>query len=257
MSAHRAIRRFIALALLAAPLMAQAARDGTVRFRGYAYDQASGKYAYTENHEQHWANGKWLSGSVTYTAPDGTVLARKSLDFGNDPYIPLVRTDYTAGGYVEAITDNRDPIVAERRAKTGAEMKSRSIERRSPMVADAGLGRFIVAHFDRIMGGDSVQFRLVAPSQLDTYKFRVQRFEDTTFEGRPAVQFRIELDSFLRVLAGLITGPIEVVYDPQEHHMLEFRGPSGLIDPKSGKRYGDVRVEYYTKTPADAPKNLR
>lgn len=242
------MKNLLALTLLAATGLVHAA-DGTFRFYGYAYDLETNKYLYTETHEQKIVNGKWVGGSIVYTAADGSPLGKKILDFSNDSFVPVYRLDLTKEGYMEGITDNKDQIVMTKKSGPGKETETEAVKKEGLMAADSGFHTFLVAHFAELMAGQAVKFRFVAAGNLDTFKFRAKRITDTTFEGKPAVRFLVEADSMLRLFAG----PLEVTYDPEQKKLLEYRGISNIHDPASGKAY-NTRIAYYSTTPADAPK---
>src|SRR5688572_17443061 len=102
----KGLMRFATLlvALLTAPCRAAEGDATTLKFRGYAYDLATNRFLYTELHEQRIVDQRWLGGSIVYVAPDGTELGRKTMDFREDPFVPLYRLDLKArGGYMESI----------------------------------------------------------------------------------------------------------------------------------------------------------
>lgn len=224
--------------------------DGTHHFFGYAYDLKSNKYLYTEIHEQKVAKGKWQGGSIKYIAANGKSIGSKTLDFSADPTVPLYRLDSPQDGYVEGITANGNTVTMVRRDKTGAKEETGSIPKQGPMAADSGFHSFLVEHFSELLKGQTVKFRFVAAGRLDTFKFKAHRIADTTFEGKPAVRFLVEMDSMLNLLAG----PLEVTYDPEVKRLVEYKGMSNVHDPATGDAFEQVRISYYTKPPADAPK---
>lgn len=235
---------------LAAAVVTQAAQADTARFYGYAYDLSTNKYLYTEVHEQKLQGERWIGGKIAYYAPDGSLLGRKTLDFSADPFVPVYQMEMAKSGFVEAITASGDPIQLKRRQKTGAEYETKSVKREGEIAADSGFHPFLVAHFAELMEGKTVKFRFAAAGNLDTFKFRAQRIADTTFEGKPAVRFRAEPDSFLRLLAG----PLELSYDAKTKKLCEYRGISNIHDPATGAAYPSVRIAYYSTPPADTPK---
>jgi hypothetical protein len=248
----RAMRGILATALLLAAATA-AADDAPVRFRGYAYDLASGKFLYTELHEQKLAGDRWLGGTIDYYAPDGTPVAHKDLDFSQDPYIPVYRLEIRTGGatvYMEGIT----AVSAERveMTKQGYGEKrpeTESVKRRQAMAADSGFHSFIRDHFAELLAGKTVAFVFGVAGNLDGYKFRAKKIGETTFEGKPAVKLRVEPDSLLRMLVD----PLELSYDPAERRLLEYRGVSNIHDPATRAAYKAVRIIYPSAPPADAP----
>jgi hypothetical protein len=240
----------LALALaLASPCLA-AGEAATLKFRGYAYDLDSNRFLYTELHEQQVQDGRWLGGTIVYVAPDGTEIGRKTMDFGQDPFVPLYRLDLaTGGGYMEAITG----LTADRiqMAKQGYGMKDvvdRSVKRPAVVCADSGFHAFIRSRFEELLDGREVQFVFAVAGNLDSYRFRARRIADTTFEGRPAVRFRVEPDSLLRWLVD----PLELTYEPEQRKLVEYRGVSNLHDPETQRAY-DARIVYPSRRPADAP----
>lgn len=244
------MKKFAWVALLLLGSAQASAAETTERFYGYAYDLASNRYLYTEVHEQRLDGERWLGGRMRYYAPDGSLIGSKTLDFAKDRFVPVYRTQMDKSGYVEAVTGNADPIQIERRQKTGEKLETKAVARDGEMVADAGFHPFLLSHFADLMAGQTVRFRFIAAGNLDTFKFRARRIEDTQFEGKTVVRFRAEPDTFLRLLAG----PLDLSYDAKTYKLYEYRGISNVHDPKTGAPYPSVRIAYYSTPPADAPK---
>lgn len=237
-------------ALLAAAGGARAApAETTLKFRGYAYDLSSERFLYTELHEQHVAGERWLGGSIAYIGPDGDELGRKSLDFRQDPYVPLYRLDLTArGGYMESITAITADTIAMAKRGYGGTLEREVVPRPARVAADSGFHVFIREHFAELLAGRPLNFVFAVAGNLDAYQFRARRLADTTFEGRPAVRFRVEPDSLLR----WIVDPLELTYEAEQRKLLEYRGISNIHDPATGKAY-NARIIYPSQPPADAP----
>jgi hypothetical protein len=136
--------------------------------------------------------------------------------------------------------------------QSGAKARQTATVTRTPdMAADAGFTNFMVAHLPELAAGKTVNFKLGVAGLLDAYSFRARRVGTTEFEGQTAVNLSIEPDSLLRYLVD----PLLLTYDIPGKRLLEYRGVSDVINPATGKAY-TVRVAFYTKAPADAPKNL-
>ena len=247
---QRAMKRFAALACA---LLCGAAQADTqvLRFYGYAHDQASGKYLYTEVYREDVQDGRWVGGYTKYYDPDGSPLGEKTLSFASDRYIPVYTLDLPGAGYLEGISK----VTA-----TGVDMVKQTREhghqtattpRTEPMAADAGFHSFLYDHMPELLAGQTVKFRFVVAGQLDSYGFRAHKIGEVQFEGKPAVQFKIEPDSLLR----LLVDPLVLTYDPQSRRLLEYRGIANVMNPLTGKPY-NARIDYYSKPPDDAPKNL-
>jgi len=236
----------IALALSAAA----AAGEETLKFRGYAYDLASDRFLYTELHQQRIVDQRWLGGTILYVAPDGSEIGRKALDFSQDPFVPLYRLELKPrGGYTEGISSLPAGRIEMTRQGYGArDVEHASVKRPQHVAADSGLHAFIREHFSELLAGRTVTFTFAVAGNLDAYKFRARRLPDTTFEGQPAVRFRVEPDSLLRWLVD----PLELTYEAGRRKLLEYRGISNLHDPATGKAY-NARIVYPSSPPADAP----
>lgn len=239
----------LALALLAASFAAQAV-DGTFRFYGYAYDLDSGRYLYTEVHEPKIVADKWVSGRIRYFDPQNKLIGDKLLDFSADPYIPIFELKLFDEGYAEAITAVGERITMKKTRK-GKEPQTETITRKSPMAADSGFHNLLRANFAELLTGKVFAFNFVVAGNLDSYKFKAKRIEDTTVDGVKAVRFKVDPDSLLRLVAPSLT----LTYDPVQQKLLDYRGISNVHDPKTGDAYS-VRIVYPEKPPSDAPKIL-
>lgn len=237
-------RLLFAMLLLAVAARA-GAQDAVMRSYGYAYHLDGGRYAFTEVLEQREAGGQWRHGRSVYYRPDGTEFGRKTLDFSRDPFVPVYRLEL-GGGYAEAITDSGNPV-AMLLARAG-KPRTAAAPKDGLTCADAGLPRLLRAHLDALQRGETVAFRVVAPSRLGHYRFRAHRADDVSFEGRPAHRIQVDMDSMLKLFAG----PLFFTFDPQTARLLEFRGPTNVIDPDTGEPF-KVRISYFTAPPGDAP----
>ena len=246
------MKRLIAtLALLALPIHVLAA-ERTERFYGYAYDLNTGRYLYTEVHQQRASGEKWTGGSIRYFLPDGKEFGIKTLDFSANPIIPLYRLELSArGGYSEGISAVGEKIELFRQDYGEAAPRKALVDQRLPMTADSGFHSFLRAHFEELLEGKVLEFRFAVAGYLDVFKFRAKRVEDSSFEGKPAVRLRVEPDSLLSLLGK----PLEISYEPGERRLVEYRGISNIHDPATGEPF-DVRIAYYKKKPADAPATL-
>ncbi|PPE74481.1 hypothetical protein C3942_06860 [Solimonas fluminis] len=231
-------------------LLGTAAQAEVQRFYGHAYDLKSGAYLYTEVHAQNIEGERWLGGTIDYFGPRGEKLGHKTLDFRNDEFVPVFRLDM-AYGYMEAITENRQAVTMERRERAGGRTESETIGKASPMCADSGFHSCLRTHFAELQAGKTVKFTLAVAGSLDSFRFRAAKAGETQWQGIRAVLIKVEPDSLLRLLAG----PLELVYEPGQRRLLEFRGISNIHNPRSGKPY-DVRIIYPDKAPADAPSPL-
>lgn len=238
-----------ALALLVAG--AAQAETQVERFYGYAYDLASGKYLYTEVYREEIEQDRWISGHTSYYAADGKRLGEKTLSFAADPYVPVYTLSLPGYGYSEGISKvGPDGVqmfkeTPEKGRQTGTATKVGN------MAADSGFHSYLYDHMPELAAGKTVKFQFAVAGQLDSYAFRARKVGDTRFEGKAAIQLKVDPDSLLRYLVD----PLILTYDPQTRRLLEYRGISNVINPATGRPY-NARIAYYSKPPDDAPRNL-
>lgn len=236
---------FCVALLLAWPL--QAAEE-VRRFYGYAYDAATGAYAYTEVHAQRVVNGEWRGGTVDYYAPDGRKLGRKTLSIGEDRYVARYEMEL-ADGSGSAIRDDGAAILVSRTENGRTESKRLALE--TPTCADVGTHLFMRDHFAQLLAGETLRFHLIAAPHLARFKFRAMKIGEARFEDEPVIVIRLEPDSMLR----LVSDPVEMRYRPRDRELIELRSPANVNNPATGKPY-DARVVYASRKPADAPREL-
>lgn len=256
-----AMRRLLpTLALLTLPLLAalpvpaagNAEPARQVRaFYGYAFDEATGRYLYTEVHRHLYEGGRWVSGTTRYVLPDGRLLGEKVLDFHQDPYVPLYRLKLPAEHYEEAITSIGSQSLEAEKVVDGQRERA-TIDRVPGQVADAGFHSFLMDHLDDLRAGRTVQFPFVVAGRLTTYRFRVLRTGESRQDGHPVLALRGEADSLLRLVAPSLT----LRYDLDTHYLLEYHGVSNVHDPATGKAYPAVRIVFPPQPPAGVPATL-
>ena len=241
------VRSVAGLLLAGSALGAQA--QGS--FYGYAYDLETGKYLYTEVHQPVIEAGREVASTIRYYTPDGREIGKKTLDYRADAYVPKFRFDLPGEGYAEAITSNGEQVELLKISGKGKPEKRKTLKREGATGADSGFNHVVQDNLDRLMKGETLQFRFMIAGQLDSYRFKIRKTGDATFEGRPAVKLIAEADSILRYVAP----DLSLLYDIGSKRLVEYKGVSNIHDPATGKAY-KARIVYFAKPPADAPKNL-
>lgn len=223
------------------------------RFYGYAYDLDSGKYRYTEVHVRQMQGDRPLDESITFFSPDGTLIAKKIIDFSANPYLPLFRIDVLNVHHSEGISKvTPDEIYAFRQNAHDGAPQQKAVTNAPNTVTASGLDNFIRAKFPELLNHQAVTVPFFVASALKSREFTISRLKDGTFENHPTVRFKIAQTSMLRLLVGR---PIILSYDPQTRRLLEYRGVSELYDPRTDNPYM-VRVDYFSQPPVNAPEKL-
>ena len=244
-------RALLALALILALQSAEAAPE-VHRFYGYALAEGDGSFLFTEVHQHLYDGERWLSGRIRYFSADNHMIGEKTLDFSQDPYLPVYRLTLPHDNYEEGLTAVTASTVEIEKTVDGSVERDR-LERTPGMVADSGLHRFIVDHLGELQAGKIVPFVFVVPSRLTTYRFRLRKSgEASTSERHPLIQITGEPDSVLRLVAPSLT----LVYDLTTRYLVEYHGVSRIHNPLTGRPYGAVKIVFPAKPPPGAPAPL-
>lgn len=226
-----------------------AATPDAAQFCGYAFDLKGGQFRYVEHHQLKLDGDRWMGGSIDYIAADGSAIGRKTLSFESNPLIPVYRLELLGGRYIEGIERvDSSSVLAYRKEFSDSEIKRETISYTAPASADSGFHSLIKANLADLVAGKKQRFGFIVAGALDQYKFRVRRDGESTFEGRPAVRLLAEPDTWLR----LLVDPLDLVYDPANGQLLEYRGPTNLRDPQTLKGF-DVHITYSARVPDGVP----
>lgn len=209
---------------------AQPSGTTTRQFSGKAVDQATGQWLYTEQHQQTYQGERWLAGRIRYVSPQGQLIAEKTLDFSQDPFVPLTRMRQPGVAYEEAITQVTPETVTMETVQDG-QRKTEEVRRPPVLAADSGFHSFVQAHLDELVAGKTVALAFGVVSQRSSFRFRVRKTELSTQGGQTLVRLLAEPDSLLRLLAE----PLTLVYDVQTRDLVEYRGLSNLVDEQTRK----------------------
>jgi hypothetical protein len=207
-------------------------------FSGRALDVESGRWLYTEQHRHVYQGGRWKSGQIRYVAPQGAVLGEKTLDFSQDPFVPLMRTVYAPIGQEEAITRVDGSTVTMETVRDG-QRKAKEVARAQSLAVDSGFHAFVQAKLDELLSGKTIAMQLGVISQFDHFRFRIRRAEGGAEHAPGSVALRVEADSMLR----LVVPTVSLVYDTRSKDMLEYEGMSNIVDPQTRKA-PRVRIRY-------------
>lgn len=197
---------------------------------GEASERDSGQVIYREAGRQRYDGARWLGGSIRYTAPDGRLLGEMTLDFSQDPYVPLMR-------FNQPVTDSEDRIT--RIDARGIHLLSRYhgqtrtvvLPRQPGQVADAGFHAYVVDHLDELAQGRSVSMLFIVVARQAQYRFRIVPTGSLTFNHEPAIRLRVEPESLLRWLVD----PLTLIYGTRSRRLLYYEGVSNLTNPRTGK----------------------
>jgi hypothetical protein len=213
---------------------AEASAPGTLKFRGDAYDLATGKFVYSENHSEFYKDGKHAYSRVSYRDAAGKEFASKIITFTPNRTQPTYELRDVRDGYIEGIKRDAGGTVYYARRKTDEPMKEKRVQTPVPAVFDGGFDYFVRENFNEICAGTNKSFYFAVPIELDYFRFRVARQESGEL-----CRMNLELDN---VLLRQIVRPIKLWYETKTGRLKKYEGISNIngADGKSLK----VRVVF-------------
>lgn len=176
-----------------------------------------------------------------FLSPAGAVVQRTEGVFNAGTLAPLSwHLDDLRSGEAERIERHGETIELRYRLTGKDTLDSTTLTARHDLVFTPTVEPLILRDWDRLLAGKTVSFRLLVPSRLDSYSFRIQRDTTPALQQPGRVVLRMEPDSwFVRRLVD----PLYFVFDAQAPHALrEFRGRSS-IRTDAGKTQ-DLRMDF-------------
>jgi len=238
----------VALALAPTALAA----DDVRYYRGNARDLRTGEALYSENHEEHYAQGRHVYSVVRYRDPSEKEICRKTISFRNSRAAADFRIDDLRDGYMEAASvEGRTLRLHTRKTRRHAlREKKRSLPQ--PCVIDGGFDYFIRDNWDKLVRrGQTLTFRFVAANKLDHYGFRLRKVGTTTVAGIRCVRLKLAATG---LLARLFVDPITVAYDLDRKRLMEYRGMTNINDAKGKSHKARIVFTYPWMEPAEPRK---
>jgi hypothetical protein len=224
----------VLLALLVVASVADASEPRNYIAR--AFSMSTGEVLYTEHHQELWAEGKLIGGSVEYLDAAGRTFARKALSFDRGLFAPSFSMIDERDGFREGASWSADGLRLF--ALREGDGRERLIEE-PPAVAvvDAGFHRYMQAALPSLIAGKGGEFSFAVPSFGRFVKFRVEMVDR---DGPDRIRLRMKpSNAFLRLLAD----PIELVYD-SSGRLLVFEGVTNIPDEAGERHLARIVFEY-------------
>lgn len=225
------------LSLIALPALAN-----TLKFEGQAFDPESKALLYSEQHVVERDNeGRYLSSRVSYFHPDGTPLGTKQTDFGVNPFLPSLSFEDFRTGLFTRLDASQDAATLKRTSNGEDEIiRELELERGSLVIADAGFDRLVMANWPTLLQGEALKFEFVTLGHGRLVELQMK----LVAKGKNQARFEVEAQNwFFR----LLMDPIELVYDLNQRHLLEYTGVTNIPGVEDGKPAEDnlkARIVY-------------
>jgi hypothetical protein len=219
---------------------------GTLTFlclTGEAFDPASGKLLYREQHRDTFTEGHKVAGSARYVDPEGKLLLEKTARYAYSPSAPDMESVDPRSGESTQIRVSQEGVKIDYRAKKDEEF-TRSLLLPVPgeLVVDEGFSEFIRLKWDALIADeDGQEVEFAVPTRGRTYAFTVQVQKPTSEGANAEVRFRIRVRNvFLR----LLVSPLTMTFDARDHRLVRYEGMTNVPDDH-GHNY-NARIEFPT-----------
>ena len=210
------------------------AHGRTQTFTGKAYSE-TGELAYIERHVVNYNGENVIESRTTYFDPDNRVIGSLNSEYTPTPqfcdytFMDL-RKDYTDGVQVK-----KDSICMYRKEGVDAKKETVCLPKEEGQIIGQGFHHFIINHLAAIAEGKVFHVKLVMPSRLDQFDFRIKK---NRIEGK-RILIRLEIDNwFLR----LLTPSVDTVYGLENARLIRYEGTSNVADASG--RFNKVQIDY-------------
>lgn len=196
-----------------------------VSYSGRASAADTGAFLYGEVHLLHFRGEQLVERAVSYTCQDGSVFARKQVDYVN-PLAPDFALEDVSNGMREGVRSGQGArSVFFRRSNHDVE-KSALLELQPDLVIDAGFDDFIRSRWQMLTSGHPQTFTFVVPSRVTTLTFAVRYLRSAVSEAVPSELFELKVAGVI----GWVAPSIQVYYSSAEHVLITYDGVTDLRD---------------------------
>lgn len=223
-------------------LLAPYALANTLTFEGQAFDLDSQTLLYSERHEvERDAEGRYLSSRVRYFLPDGSPLGTKQTNFGANPFLPsLSFEDFRTGMFTRLDADKTAATLKRTHEGEDKIVRELALEPDALVIADSGFDRMVMANWPTLLQGEALKFEFVTLGHGRLVELQMKLVRKDGNQAR----FEVEAQNwFFR----LLMEPIQLVYDLNHRHLLEYTGVTNIPDVAKGNTTEDnlkARVVY-------------
>ena len=232
----RNFKRVLSALLLFAGLILSS--FGTVaqgeKFVGKAVN-SEGTLEYAEYHTVTHSNGKVSESQTMYYDANNNKIGELISEYSFGPQFGSYNFRDIRAQYQDGARVTGDRIWLFRKKNPEADLEDTYIVKEDNQIVGQGFHQFIIHNLEQIAQGEIFQVRLVLPSRLDQYDFRIRKRK---IEG-DILFIRLEVENWL---LRLFAPNIDVDYDLKKRQLIRYEGISNLEDP-SGK-HKKVTITY-------------
>jgi hypothetical protein len=180
-----------------------------------------------------------LQTETSYLDANGKTFAKRKLDFSKSNLTPDFTLEDQRTGLMEGATLKGNDVTLFYRKNKSSQVKSASLNIPKPFVLDGGFNYFIKSKWAELLKGETQYVNIAVPSQLDYYKFRINKINGDGGPDKKEVTFKIEPDNF--IVRNLVD-PILTTYNKSTRRMISYKGISNICSDKG--KYLPVTLSY-------------
>jgi hypothetical protein len=203
-------------------------------FTGRAYN-SDGELVYIEKHTVTYRDEKVAESRTRYYDPNSQIIGSLISEYSQGArYGSYVFKDLR-GRYKDGAEVLEDRIRIYRREADEGDVETRFISRQPDQIVGQGFHHFIRTHLEEIAAGEIYHVRLVLPSRLDQFRFRIRKLKT---DG-DVLSVRLEIDNWL---IRLFAPHVDANYDLKTRQLLRYEGISNLSDTIG--KHPNVTINY-------------
>jgi hypothetical protein len=222
------------LALVASMLLPSSAFPQTYAFIGKAFD-LDGQLAYIEEHLVTYRDDRVAESQTVYLDPEKRRIGQLFSDYSQGLQYGSYHFKDIRANYEDGVRVEDDHLVAYRKESSNAGMETRQVPKQKNQIVGQGFHHFIAQNLKELSEGRVFHIRLVLPSRLDQFDFRIRK---RGIEGR-TIFLRLEIDNWL---LRLFAPYIDVEYELNTGQLLRYEGMSNLKN--AAGEYEEVKIVY-------------
>jgi hypothetical protein len=194
-----------------------------------------GEAEYTERHEVTYKDGNVIRSKTTYLDPSNRIIGDLVTEYMPDPRLSSYDFRDMRAKYADGVRVEGQRMRLFRKQNPQDEVEMAYVPLMEDQIVGQGFHHFIVLNLEAIASGKVFHVKLVMPSRLKQYKFRIRK--RNIDEG--ILYIRLEIDNwFLRLFAP----HVDAEYDLKTRHLLRYDGISNLSDASGA--YKKVNITY-------------
>ena len=186
-------------------------------------DREKKKPVYTEKHTAIYKNGKLQTSMNDYFDLEGNKIAELNSDYSKSLMMPTYLFRDLRTGTKEGLRWEGGRYLIFRQEKGGPE-EYKPLDNAENVFSCQGWHYYLIANLGQLKNRP-IKMKLIFPSRLDYYSFRIPPIETT----EKILKLRLEFDSWL---IRLFAPHLDMIYDKNKKKIVEYYGPSNILDNK-------------------------